>query len=232
MAPHTCTSFASTTGTTSDGKHVPYVPRWRATAVATYRPTPAWAFTLAGRALLHSLPIGYALDDARCIRDPRGMFAEKLGVDMHVVTAAAGAVKNLTTCVARCHLDTAAVVVSPYASGLSSLAAGMSPAATAARTAHPARASPTPGRRWQRVEQNPQTPGARTPGRICRLPSCCSHMLSRTMPCTLRERVKCRFTFALKFARNIPSPCLGVNLLDGFAICRTLPVLIWSGQWT
>lgn len=42
-------SFASTTGTTSEGKHAPYVPRWRATAVATYRPDAAWALTLAGR---------------------------------------------------------------------------------------------------------------------------------------------------------------------------------------
>lgn len=41
--------FASTSGTTAQGKHVPYVPRWRATLVATYRPTPRWAFTLAGR---------------------------------------------------------------------------------------------------------------------------------------------------------------------------------------
>lgn len=42
-------SFASTAGTTADGKHVPYVPRWRATAMATYRPNQAWSFTLAGR---------------------------------------------------------------------------------------------------------------------------------------------------------------------------------------
>ena len=42
-------SFASTTGTTSQGKHAPYVPRWRATAVATYRATADWSFTLAGR---------------------------------------------------------------------------------------------------------------------------------------------------------------------------------------
>jgi iron complex outermembrane receptor protein len=41
--------FVSTTGTTSEGKHAPYVPRWRATAVATYRPDASWAFTLAGR---------------------------------------------------------------------------------------------------------------------------------------------------------------------------------------
>ncbi|MBV8156288.1 MAG: TonB-dependent receptor, partial [Dyella sp.] len=42
-------SFVSAAGTTSQGKHAPYVPRWRATAVATYRPSEAWAFTLAGR---------------------------------------------------------------------------------------------------------------------------------------------------------------------------------------
>lgn len=42
-------SFVSTSGTTSAGKHAPYVPRWRATAVATYRPDASWAFTLAGR---------------------------------------------------------------------------------------------------------------------------------------------------------------------------------------
>lgn len=42
-------SFASTSGTTSAGKHAPNVPRWRATAVATYRPNATWVFTLAGR---------------------------------------------------------------------------------------------------------------------------------------------------------------------------------------
>jgi iron complex outermembrane receptor protein len=41
--------FASTSGTTSTGKHAPYVPRWRATAVATWRPNDDWAFTFAGR---------------------------------------------------------------------------------------------------------------------------------------------------------------------------------------
>ncbi|WP_199098807.1 TonB-dependent receptor [Dyella sp. ASV21] len=42
-------SFISTVGTTSSGKHAPYVPRWRATVVATYRPNASWAFTAAGR---------------------------------------------------------------------------------------------------------------------------------------------------------------------------------------
>ena len=49
------------------------------------------------------------------------MFGDKLGVDMHTVTAAAGALNNLTTCVARCHLELAAIVVSPYAAGLACL---------------------------------------------------------------------------------------------------------------
>ncbi len=36
-------------GATSVGKRTPYVPEWRATAVATYRPDDKWAYTLAGR---------------------------------------------------------------------------------------------------------------------------------------------------------------------------------------
>ncbi len=41
--------FASATGTTSVGKRVPYVPTWRATLAATYRPDDKWSYTLAGR---------------------------------------------------------------------------------------------------------------------------------------------------------------------------------------
>lgn len=73
------------------------------------------------RRLIHSIPIRYSIDGSSGIRDPRGMFGERLGVDMHVVTAQAGAVRNLTSCVARCHLEIGALVVSPYAAGLASL---------------------------------------------------------------------------------------------------------------
>src|SRR3546814_5224369 len=55
------------------------------------------------------------------IRDPRGMFGDQLGVHMHIITASAGAVRNVSTCIQRCHLEPAAFVVSPYASGLASL---------------------------------------------------------------------------------------------------------------
>ncbi len=73
------------------------------------------------REVVHSVPVGYTIDGNRGVRDPRGMYGERLGVDIHVVTAAAGPARNLRTCVERCHLDIAATVVSPYAAGLAAL---------------------------------------------------------------------------------------------------------------
>ncbi|WP_420349767.1 cell division protein FtsA [Pelagibius sp.] len=74
-----------------------------------------------GRQLIHSIPTGYSIDGSRGIRDPRGMYGEHLGVHMHIITAASGAVRNVATCIQRCHLDPVAFVVSPYAAGLASL---------------------------------------------------------------------------------------------------------------
>ncbi|MEA2936065.1 MAG: cell division protein FtsA, partial [Variibacter sp.] len=74
-----------------------------------------------GRAVLHSMPIGYSLDEARHIRDPRGMLGRNLGVDMHVVTLEAAAARNLMLCVERCHLSVEAMVASPYVAGLAAL---------------------------------------------------------------------------------------------------------------
>ena len=75
-----------------------------------------------GRAVLHSLPIGYVLDHAGGISDPRGMLARQFGIDMHVVTADASAARNLMLAIERCHLDVEAMVTSPYVAGLSALA--------------------------------------------------------------------------------------------------------------
>ncbi|HEY0835176.1 MAG TPA: cell division protein FtsA [Azospirillum sp.] len=75
----------------------------------------------ADQQLIHAIPVGFAVDGNRGIRDPRGMYADRLGVQVHVITASAGAMRNLQTCVARCHLDIESMVVSPYASGLACL---------------------------------------------------------------------------------------------------------------
>ena len=74
-----------------------------------------------GRMVLHSLPIGYALDANRGIHDPIGMLGETLGVDMHVVTADEAPLRNLELAINRCHLEIETVVATPYASGLAVL---------------------------------------------------------------------------------------------------------------
>ena len=73
------------------------------------------------RDLIHSIPVGFTIDGTNGIRDPRGMFGQALGAHMHVVTAASGAVRTLSTVIQRCHLDVETLVVSSYASGLASL---------------------------------------------------------------------------------------------------------------
>lgn len=73
------------------------------------------------RELVHAIPVSYSIDGNKGVRDPRGMFGERLGVNMHVVSTAAGALRNLETCIRRCHLEITDRVVSPFASALSCL---------------------------------------------------------------------------------------------------------------
>lgn len=74
------------------------------------------------RVVLHSLPIGYSLDGNHGVRDPRGMLARELGVDMHVVTNDAAVARNLMLAVERCHLSVEAMVAAPYVAGRAVLA--------------------------------------------------------------------------------------------------------------
>lgn len=71
--------------------------------------------------VIHALPVAYSVDGADGVKDPRGLYGDRLGVDMHVVTASPGPKRNLEACIARCHLGVAGFVVAPYASGLSCL---------------------------------------------------------------------------------------------------------------
>jgi len=75
-----------------------------------------------GRAVLHSLPVGYSIDGVNSIRDPRGMLGSRFGVDMHVATTDIAAARNLMLAVERCHLDVEAMAASPYVAGLAVLA--------------------------------------------------------------------------------------------------------------
>ncbi len=79
------------------------------------------AFDAAGREIIHAVPVAYTVDGADGVKEPRGLIGERLGVDMHLVTAAPGPIRNLEACVVRGHLRVASFVASPYAAGLSCL---------------------------------------------------------------------------------------------------------------
>jgi cell division protein FtsA len=76
----------------------------------------------AGRVPVHAQPTAFSIDGAGGISDPTGMVGQRLGVDMHVVTADAPPLRNLELAVNRCHLSVEAMVASAYASSLAVLA--------------------------------------------------------------------------------------------------------------
>ncbi|MGZ0187984.1 MAG: cell division protein FtsA [Alphaproteobacteria bacterium] len=73
---------------------------------------------LAGRRILHVLPLGFSVDDARGVDEPRGLFGEKLGVALHIVSADEGPGRSVEAAAARAHLEVDAIVASGYAAGL------------------------------------------------------------------------------------------------------------------
>ncbi len=73
------------------------------------------------RELIHCIPTGYSIDGSNGILDPRGMYGDRLGVNIHLVTASLGQSRNLSTVIERCHLEIEDKVVSAYASGLACL---------------------------------------------------------------------------------------------------------------
>jgi cell division protein FtsA len=74
-----------------------------------------------GRAVLHSLPTAYRLDGQASVKEPRGMIADRLAVEMHVASVDSAAARNLMLAIERGHVEVEAVVATPYAAGLSVL---------------------------------------------------------------------------------------------------------------
>jgi cell division protein FtsA len=71
--------------------------------------------------IIHCFPVQYTLDNIKNIKDPRGMVGEKLGATLHIITAQTKMIRNITNCLARCHLNAAEFITSPYAAGLACL---------------------------------------------------------------------------------------------------------------
>jgi len=74
-----------------------------------------------GRMVLHAQPAHYTLDGAHGVANPRGLHAERLAVDIHVMLAEGAPVRNLTEAVQNAHLDVDGVVGSPIAAGMACL---------------------------------------------------------------------------------------------------------------
>lgn len=74
------------------------------------------------RELIHLIPVGYSIDGNKGVRDPRGLHGDRLGVNMHIISAATAPLRNLEQGISRSHLDISGRVVNSYASALSCIA--------------------------------------------------------------------------------------------------------------
>jgi cell division protein FtsA len=74
-----------------------------------------------GREPIHVLPLNFAVDATDHVIEPRGLFCTTLAARLHVIDAAATALRTLESCISRCDLDIEDLVSAPLAAGLSSL---------------------------------------------------------------------------------------------------------------
>src|SRR3546814_364646 len=74
-----------------------------------------------GRMILHAQPALYTLDGLTGVRNPIGLHADRLGVDIHIIMAEGAPVRNLEAAVRQAHPAVNAVVASPIAAGLACL---------------------------------------------------------------------------------------------------------------
>jgi cell division protein FtsA len=70
-----------------------------------------------GRMILHAMPALYTLDGLQGVKKPLGLHADKIAVDIHVISADPSPVRNLDLCVRSAHLGVEAIVASPVAAG-------------------------------------------------------------------------------------------------------------------
>ena len=75
----------------------------------------------AGRRPIHLLPVAWSVDNQTGVRDPRGMYGQRLGLELLVVTVAETAYATFAHCAELAHLQLEGVVAAPFASGLAAL---------------------------------------------------------------------------------------------------------------
>ena len=68
-----------------------------------------------GRSVLHAQPASYFLDGADGVANPRGLHADRLGVNVHVMLADGAPMRNIAEAVQSAHLEVEGIVASPLA---------------------------------------------------------------------------------------------------------------------
>src|ERR1700744_5634760 len=76
---------------------------------------------LDGHEVIQAAPTAYVVDEARGVRNPSGMFCQRIGVAMHAVAVKPSPLQNLKLAVERCHLNVIGTQFGAYAAGLSTL---------------------------------------------------------------------------------------------------------------
>lgn len=74
-----------------------------------------------GQVVLHAHPALYTIDRAQGVQQPIGLYANRLGVDIHVIAADPSPLRNIDTVIRSAHLGVSAIVASPIAAALACL---------------------------------------------------------------------------------------------------------------
>ena len=74
-----------------------------------------------GQVVLHAHPALYTIDRAQGVQQPIGLFAHRLGVDIHVIAADPAPLRNVDYVIRSAHLGVKAIVASPVAAALACL---------------------------------------------------------------------------------------------------------------
>lgn len=74
-----------------------------------------------GKMVLHAQPALYTLDGLNGVKKPKGLHADRLGVDIHVILAEGSPVRNIDMSVRGAHLNVKSIVASPIAAGTACL---------------------------------------------------------------------------------------------------------------
>ena len=76
---------------------------------------------MGNRSILHVIPFQYSIDGNKGVKSPIGMFGDKLGVEISIISSDSNTLKNLENVVKHCDLEIDEIVYTPYATGVSLL---------------------------------------------------------------------------------------------------------------